>query len=360
VPKAKTRRARGTGHVFRPTYRAADGSLREQHLWWLSYRSDGVTIREPAETEVKTEAEAKLRARIAAVDAGTLTSESRKTTLAGLRKCVEDDYTNNGRRSLKRVQRAFTILEEHFGADCKASSIDANAIEKYKAKRLETAKAATVNWELASLRRGFHLAHRFGKVATRPDFSILALNNARRGFFDQAQFTSLLKHVPEWLAPLLTFLYLTGWRSAEAKRLEWRNVDRKARVIRIEDTKNDEPRTIPYGALPQLVQIIEGQWRRTEKAKKAGVVCPFVFHENGAQVGNVYELWHEACRLAGVPGRVPHDFRRSAARNMLRAGIPQAVAMQIGGWKTDSVFRRYAIVDENLLAENMAKLAALR
>ncbi len=39
-----------------------------------------------------------------------------------------------------------------------------------------------------------------------------------------------------------------------------------------------------------------------------------------------------------------HDFRRSAAKALRRAGVPESVIMQTGGWKTASMFRRYAIV----------------
>ena len=60
--------------------------------------------------------------------------------------------------------------------------------------------------------------------------------------------------------------------------------------------------------------------------------------------------WSSACRKAGRPGRLLHDFRRTAVRNLIRAGVQQAIAMKITGHKTDSVFRRYLIVDEELLA----------
>jgi integrase len=273
---------------------------------------------------------------------------------------VVTDYENNGRRSVDNIKRTFTHLEDHFGADCKAAGIDAAAIQVYKAARLKVAKPATVNRELASLKRGFRLAVRYQKLAVRPDFSLLTEKNARRGFFQHDQIADLLKHAPDWLAPLITFLFTTGWRRREATGLEWRQVDRKACVIRIEDTKTNTPRTIPYGALPVLFDVINGQWKKTEALKRAGAVCPYVFHRDGRKILDFREVWHEACRKAGLPGRIVHDFRRSAAREMVRAGIPQNVAMMIGGWKTDSVFRRYAIVDENLLAENLAKLAVAR
>jgi integrase len=55
--------------------------------------------------------------------------------------------------------------------------------------------------------------------------------------------------------------------------------------------------------------------------------------------------------------RMPHDFRRTAARNLIRAGVPQHVVMQLCGWKTDAMFRRYAIVDERDLRSAAALLA---
>ena len=69
--------------------------------------------------------------------------------------------------------------------------------------------------------------------------------------------------------------------------------------------------------------------------------------------------WRRACQRAGVPGRFVHDLRRTAVRNFERAGVPRSVAMKLTGHKTESVYRRYAIVSERDLAEGVQKLAAL-
>ena len=64
----------------------------------------------------------------------------------------------------------------------------------------------------------------------------------------------------------------------------------------------------------------------------------------------------KSCKNADVPGRIPHDFRRTAIRNLERAGIPRSAAMAMVGHKTESVYRRYAIVEEGMLNEAGVKL----
>ena len=71
----------------------------------------------------------------------------------------------------------------------------------------------------------------------------------------------------------------------------------------------------------------------------------------------LYHRWKEASKRAGVPTRIPHDFRPTAVRNLERAGVPRSVAMKLTGHKTEAVYRRYAIVCEADLTEGLKKLA---
>src|SRR5947199_1778054 len=60
-----------------------------------------------------------------------------------------------------------------------------------------------------------------------------------------------------------------------------------------------------------------------------------------------------------IPERLPHDFRRTAVRNLERAGVPRSTAMKMIGHRTESIYRRYAIVDEAMLKEGAVKLQIL-
>ena len=85
---------------------------------------------------------------------------------------------------------------------------------------------------------------------------------------------------------------------------------------------------------------------------------PVVFRRDAVTVRAWRTAWPEACRRAGVPGRLLHDCRRTAARNLVRAGVPERVAMQLTGHRSRAVFDRYNIVREDALHQAGARLVA--
>jgi integrase len=85
----------------------------------------------------------------------------------------------------------------------------------------------------------------------------------------------------------------------------------------------------------------------------------FVFtREDGTPVRDFRGAWATACEAAKVPNLLFHDLRRTAARNLRRAGIAEGIVMKIGGWKTRSVFERYAIVSDRDISDAMTTLEA--
>ncbi len=134
--------------------------------------------------------------------------------------------------------------------------------------------------------------------------------------------------------------------------LQWRQVDLKIGRVVLDPgtTKNDDARIFPL--TDELREVLEKQWEITRSLQRERkIVCPWVFHRDGTRIKNFYATWRTACKRAGVPGRIPHDFRRTAVRNLVRAGVPERVAMQMTGHKTRSVFDRYNIVSEEDLIE---------
>jgi integrase len=219
-------------------------------------------------------------------------------------------------------------------------------------------------------------AHRL-PLSAKPSISTPDPHNARSGFFEESDFRAVLLELPEPLRPAMEFAYWTGWRiQDEVLALTWAQVDFSAGVIRLEPntTKSDQGRSFPFSALPELAALVQRQREHTDAVERQlGMIVPTVFHRNGRPIRAYLDGWRAACKRAStvqrhglesvvrprLVGRTPHDFRRTAARNLIRAGVAQHVVMQLCGWKTDAMFRRYAIVDERDLRDAVARLAGL-
>ena len=176
---------------------------------------------------------------------------------------------------------------------------------------------------------------------------MLKENNVRKGFVEEEQFKSLLKHLRVELRPMVTFAKITGWRRGEVLSLQWPQVDFKCRMVRLEPgtTKNKEGGMFPFTA--ELESLLLAQRQATDVLKKQGKIVPWVFHhKEGQPIREFKNNWTTACRKAGWPGLLFHDLRRTATRNLVRAGIPERVAMMLTGHKTRSVFERYNIISE--------------
>jgi integrase len=232
--------------------------------------------------------------------------------------------------------------------------------------------AGEINRELTVLKRMFSLAVQSGRLVHKPHFPMLRENNVRAGFFEREQYLAVLPHLPEPMRPVVTFAFVTGWRiNSEVLPLEWRQVDLKAGEVRLDPgtTKNLEGRVFYLTA--ELKKLLSDQRKtanRVQRQKKM-IVPRVFFHHGTTKAGEALDLaghgisgsgfYHAWCRArtkAGCPASIPHDFRRTAIRNMVRAGVPERVAMKLSGHKTRRVFDRYNIVSDGDLRDAARRL----
>jgi integrase len=329
-------------------------------MWWLSYYSEGRHICESSGTRDRSEARERLQQRIGQIAEGTFVgNRPDRVTYDEISKDFLNDYKINAKKSLKDAERSARSLEKYFKGR-KAQSITTADIADYISRRkADGLENSSINRELSALRRMFNLALQGGKIIRKPHIPMLAENNVRKGFFEWKDFESIRAKLPQHLLAPMMFAYLTGWRvRSEILTLRWTNVDFKAGTVRLEPgtTKNKEGLLIYMH--PLMKTLLDEEWKRTKLLqRKFGRIVPLVFsNKRGKRIVNYFKAWRKACRQAGLPGKIPHDFRRTAVRNMVKAGIRERVAMQLTGHKTRSVFDRYHIVSDGDLKEASQQL----
>jgi integrase len=268
---------------------------------------------------------------------------------------LEQDYKLRDKLTGKVVS-VVKPLRSHFGT-WKAVEVTSDAVGKYIENLREEGKCnSTINHRTQLLRQAFKVAIRTKLVSVAPYIPRLSeVGNERQGFFETADFEAVVSHLPEYLQDFARFGFQTGWRKGSIASLKWSDVGDGVIYLRAKNSKNRKPDTMPLEG--ELQEIIE---RRRDAAvledeNGSKRFAEFVFHRNGLPVGDFRKAWATACKAANVDRRLFHDLRRTASRNMISAGVPQAVAMRITGHRTDSMFRRYAIVNEEQKREALAK-----
>ena len=335
--------------------RGMGGVYKRGPVYWLRYNHRGRKYRESSKSAERAVAVALLKQRLGDLHQGRISGlAEERVTFEDL---AADDLQERAIRGtdpkgLKWSRARVDNLGTTF-AGMRAVDITPARIREYAATRLADGKAAgTVNRDLGVLRRMFILAMQSGKLGRRPYFRKLTEASPRQGFMEHSEYLVIRRHLSPDHQDILDFAYLTGWRRGEVLGLEWRDVDRAAGVIRLrpEMSKTREGRALVLSA--PLRDVIERRWR----GRALG--CALVFHRDGRSLDHFKDTWRRACKAAGLPRKLFHDLRRTAVRNMVRAGIPERVSMQMSGHKTRSVFDRYNIVSEGDLRQAAERLAA--
>lgn len=336
--------------------------MKGSRFWYAQFYEGGRPRRISTKKEVKQEALAVLRdLMVDSKNGKQFVGDVKKIRYEDLRAGLITNYIERGNKSLEVMKDGTETIwglrdVDEFFKEYPVTKITTDSAREFSQSLLKQGKSnGTVNRSLALLRRMLSIALEDGKIQFRPKIRLLKAGAPRKGFLTLDRFNELLGHLPINLKPTVTFLYYCGVRVGEALQISWEQVDLEGALIRLEDeqTKNGLPRTVP---LPDvLIAMLE---KRTDRT---GLVF------NGT---NLRKEWQRACVACGegtltevegkrdprYAGLIIHDLRRSAIRNLIRAGVTETVAMAISGHKTRSVFMRYNITDESDVLDAMRRV----
>jgi len=350
---AKEKRTRGTGSTF---------MRKDSPNYYIAYYGrNGKQIQESSGSPLKAVAERLLRKRLEEVEKGVPVDQARKLRYGDIREGLLTDYRNNHVGIVERRNgkiHGLSYLDEFFSG-MKVANITTPIVRKFIEKlqsrelqkkcwnpkdhrSIKVPENGTINRILALLSRMLNLAHEDGLLHAVPYIPKLKEDNVREGFIETPQFREILKHLPEYLHPLMVLLFTTGFRVGAAKRIVWDMLSADACFLTLPPgfIKNKKPITLRLS--DDLVAVLKKMFRQVGKP---------IFNAT-----NLRRAWAAAAERAGCSKLLIHDLRRSGARNLREAGVEETVIMKIGGWLTRSVFIRYGIVATKDIEGAMKKL----
>ena len=389
-------RTRGQGRVFK---------RKGSPFWWISYYVHGEEQREVAHHSRTTEklqatednrqqAERFRKRRIGEVIAeqhggpAFVGPAQQRTTVNELLDALQKDYELRNKWS-NRSASTFKAPRAKFGA-WRATAVSSEAIAAWQLELREQKYAdATINRFCQVLGQSFKLAIENKRLANAPVIKHLSeVGNERQGFFETADFGSVVSNLPDHLRDFCRFGFATGKRRGSIKSLRWSDVSDGIIYFGAKNVKARKAESVPIeGDVKEILERCRAKmvWKTKDGQSR---FSEYVFHHEGRPIGDFRKAWAAACVVAGIGkyacpqcdgdvdaehhcdncsavwtkeklkflgSRLFHDLRRTASRNMIRAGVPQSVAMRITGHRTDSMFRRYAITDEGQKREALER-----
>jgi len=325
-------------------------------VFWV----DGKRVRGSTKEIDEERARRVLRKKVDKVKSGDAVPHEERLALRDIEKLLIDNYRFKKNRSLPTMRYSFRHLVEYFGNRAKVVTLHGRIDEYVTHRREEGAADASIRIELALLDRGCRLAVQKRRLSprSRPCIEKPAEDESRvrKGFFHREAVERLCQHLPLHIASVILFLFFCPWRVGAARRLEWRDYSEadQALTLRRELNKSKREMTIPVDPehTPELMAVIERQQQQRRPD------CPFIFHGrtcgaprfdrdgNGRPcLGDFQKVWDRACAAIGMAGRIPHDLRRSGVKHYIDAGVDPYTVMHWSGHRTESMLRRYHIVD---------------
>ena len=314
-------------------------------IYFIAYSHGGHEFRESSRSRSLEDAQRLLASRI--VDRPVAPApDAPRVSFDDLARLYLEEYEVRQFRGPKTAKQRIRNLRPFFES-IPATALNTALVRQFQAFRVrQGAAAASVNRETSALKRMCRLGAANGLLAAVPMFpESLPENPPRQGFFEHSEYLDVRGHLPPPYQDVLDFAYYSGWRRREITELTWREIDLTGGVIRLDPSRSKTRRGRVLPISPPLKSVLD---RRAALQKKGDVL---VFKQDGVTERDWKEAWPNACRKAGVPGRRLHDCRRTAARNFIRAGVPERVAMMLLGHSTRSIFDRYNIVNERDLMD---------
>ncbi len=391
------KRLRGDGRIY-----------KRGDVYWIALYVDGRLQRESTHMSDAKQAEKFLQKRRNAARAHELnptmpfiTRRQNKRTINDLMNALQSHFEAHdqaGPPTLSNINR----IRRDFGAK-RATSLTAADVNDYIEERQDGGDAnATINRTTQLLKQAYKLVN-LPLPGPEPITRLDETGNVRKGFFNEPEIRRVLARLSSDLADFVLFGWLTGMRKGEIESLHWTDLENHCIELRAENAKTGKPRSIPL--VGELAELIERR-KVARVLKRNGTVtlASLIFHRDGEPITEFRKSWHTACVACGLgkwvcpnctgdegtedaglhvfaldakgkcprcslafgyddrkySGRLFHDLRRSAVRDMINAGVPQADAKLISGHKSDSIFDRYNIRDNDDTRRALERTQAYR